>query len=342
MYPERAVEMATRNLIRIAAIACLVGMASGTAAASPEYSGSPPGEHGPDTSGPIGRPLVAEIGLSAYVINEFGADSIYLIVGTRRALVIDTGSGFFDLPAAISRITDKPYAVVITHGHPDHAGGAGFFPSVYIDPQDMAMARAITYEQRVEYGQIMRSMTAERVGFPIGFKDVWAYSDSSVRRLNEQPEMRALHDGQVFDLGGRKVTAYHIGIHTSGSTVFLDDRSRILFTGDVANPNVRANVPVSSALRGLLRLRAMRRKYDRTFTGHTAYANLIEPMSQDPVVLDDLIEAFRDVLHGTAEIRTVKSHLFPDQELTVAVHGRATVGFDPKLLWEPGEQHSVP
>jgi glyoxylase-like metal-dependent hydrolase (beta-lactamase superfamily II) len=267
---------------------------------------------------------------------------MYVIVGRARALVIDSGSGFCDFKAIISRLTGLPYDVAITHGHPDHAGGIGQFDAVYMDPADVEMARGISYRQRVEYGRIMRHMTADKLGLPPWFENVWNYTDADVRQWDKLPEFRPLHDGQVFDLGGRKVTAYHIGNHTPGSTIFLDDRSRILFTGDVANPNVGAIDPVSSVLRGLLRIRNMRSKYDRIYTGHTAYAGTVDAVSQSPLVLDDVIEAFRAVLRGDAVVKTTHSHLFPERSLTVSTHGRASVAFDPQKLWLPDEPHVVP
>ena len=302
----------------------------------------PPGTPAPNTTGPLKRPIIATIGPETYFINEFGADSIYVIVGTQRALVVDTGSGFMDLKATVEGLTKLPYDVVITHSHPDHAGGAGLFDSVYIHPADIAAASAITYEGRVRYGQIMRSMSA-RPG-AAGFPDVWGYTDADVRRWPKIPEFKPLSDGQVFDLGGRKVTAYHLPNHTPGSMVFIDDKSRIAFTGDAANAGGNgSNGPVSTTLRGLLRLRELRAtSFDRQYTGHTAYANRIDAIPQSNQALDDLIEAYRSILRGNAQLQTIPNNLNPSQSQTVAVHGLARVTFRPNLLWEPGEAQVVP
>ena len=65
-----------------------------------------------------------------FEIDEFDCASIFVIVGEERALVLDTGTGIGDLRRVIeNRITAKPYDVVLTHNHVDHAGGAGFFDS---------------------------------------------------------------------------------------------------------------------------------------------------------------------------------------------------------------------
>jgi glyoxylase-like metal-dependent hydrolase (beta-lactamase superfamily II) len=64
-------------------------------------------------------------------IDEFDVASIFLLVGTERALIIDLGMGIGDLRGAIEMITDKPLTVVITHGHIDHTGHGRQFEEIY-------------------------------------------------------------------------------------------------------------------------------------------------------------------------------------------------------------------
>ncbi len=285
--------------------------------------------------GPITKPVVIEIAANTYFINEFGMNSMYLVVGNNRALVIDAGTGFCDFKGLIESLTKLPYDVALTHGHPDHAGGIGQFDEVYIHPADTAMSLHIPYEQRVQYGDIMRNMN-------IGYKNVWGYTKDDVAKYSKKPKIRLLHDEQVFDLGGRKVTVYQAAGHSPGSVVFLDDQSRILFSGDAANGNVGTSLPVSTTLNYLIRLQKMRPQFDRMYTGHIAYAGTINSVSQNLKVLDDVIEAFRSLLRGDAKTEEIRNHLFPDRKQTVAVYGLAKVGFNPNKLWEDGEEHFVP
>ncbi|WP_340113247.1 MBL fold metallo-hydrolase [Maribellus mangrovi] len=287
-----------------------------------------------DRPGPITRPMIVEIAKNTYFINEFGMNAMYVLVGDKSALVIDTGTGFCDFKGIVESLTDLPYKVVLTHGHPDHAGGINQFETVYMNLADTAMATHIPFEQKVEYGEIMRKMN-------IGYKNVWGYVKEDVITSTELPEIKPIQDEQVFDLGNRKVTAYYAPGHSPGCTAFLDMNSKILFSGDAANGNVGTRLPVSTTLRYLVRLKELQPSYDRMFTGHISYAGTIDVYSQKLEVLDDIIEAFRSILRGDAEVKEVQNHLFPEMKNTVAVYGKASVGFDPNKLWEEGEEHII-
>ncbi len=317
----------------IAGMFILLFTCSLSQAQQPSPVGSP--EQEAVKPGPITKPIIVEIATNTYFINEFGMNAMYLIVGQNRALAIDAGSGFCDFKGIIESLTRLPYDVALTHGHPDHAGGIGQFDVVYIHPSDTASANNISYEQRVQYGEIMRNMN-------IGYKNVWGYTKEDVTQYTKKPEVKPLSDGQVFDLGGRKVTIYQAPGHSPGSCVFLDNQSRILFSGDAANGNVGTSIAVSTTVRYLIRLQKMRTEYDRMYTGHISYAGTINAVSQKTQVLDDIIEAFRSLLRGDAKTEVVRNHLFPDRTQTVAVYGMARVGWNPNKLWEEGEEHIVP
>jgi enterochelin esterase-like enzyme/glyoxylase-like metal-dependent hydrolase (beta-lactamase superfamily II) len=66
---------------------------------------------------------------------------MYLVAGTERALLIDTGFGEGDLPAHIATLTDLPVIVVNTHFHGDHTLGNKHFAEVYIHTEDAPLVQ---------------------------------------------------------------------------------------------------------------------------------------------------------------------------------------------------------
>ena len=67
-----------------------------------------------------------------YSIDQ-GMVRCFLILGTERALLLDTGAGECDLPGLIRTVTDLPLIVVQTHGDGDHTANSGSFPDYMTD-----------------------------------------------------------------------------------------------------------------------------------------------------------------------------------------------------------------
>ena len=67
----------------------------------------------------------------------------YLVEGDERACLIDTGSGIGSLRTYVESLTSLPYDVILTHGHVDHASGAGEFEDkkIYLHPKDRELMK---------------------------------------------------------------------------------------------------------------------------------------------------------------------------------------------------------
>lgn len=72
-------------------------------------------------------------------IEDFFHDYMYLVEGSARAALIDTGMGFAGLFETVRALTDKPVIVLNTHGHLDHTGANGQFDTAYIMRGDEAL-----------------------------------------------------------------------------------------------------------------------------------------------------------------------------------------------------------
>ena len=67
----------------------------------------------------------------------FAGELMYLAEGNDEAVLIDTGVGLGNLKEFVGTLTDKKVSVLLTHGHVDHALGAGLFETVYMNLLDM-------------------------------------------------------------------------------------------------------------------------------------------------------------------------------------------------------------
>ncbi|NLN83217.1 MAG: MBL fold metallo-hydrolase [Firmicutes bacterium] len=78
-----------------------------------------------------------------YAISQ-GHVRMFLIEGSKRALLLDTGNPGAELNLYVSQLTDKPVTVVLTHAHGDHLGGVEKFPFAYLHPADFSLLAADT------------------------------------------------------------------------------------------------------------------------------------------------------------------------------------------------------
>ena len=81
-----------------------------------------------------------------------GSDNttMYLVEGTQKALLIDTGTKVKNLDSLISHITRKPVMVVITHAHDDHAGNIKYFPEIWMHPDDTVLLKK-SYKGKINF-----------------------------------------------------------------------------------------------------------------------------------------------------------------------------------------------
>ncbi len=279
---------------------------------------------------PISKPIIVQVAKGVYAINEYGLDSVFVVEGSRSALVIDLGMGYCDLKSIIDEITKLPYEVVLTHGHQDHIGSWDQFDKVYLHPDDWEKAMAVKTEQRIASGERMRGLE--------GDADMWQYSPEQVRDWARLPEILPLSDGQEFDLGDRILHCIHTPGHSAGSCCLIDPVSRILFSGDACNVSLRVtDCHVETALKGLLRLKSFEHEFDRNFNGHLAYASGVTHISMPLSTLDDCICAMEDILADRAQPNVSFRSQWADKPMVASyICGAVTVTYNPERLRKEG------
>ena len=235
-------------------------------------------------------------------IDEFDCASMFLLVGTEKAMLIDCGMGIGDLRGAIEMITDKPLIVVITHGHIDHTANARQFDEIWINPKDADRPIPQSLERRRFDTERIARRQKNCIGGAYSMFNLYPYDINVDLREpgpdEKMPITRDLHDGQQFDLGGgRIVTAYDCPGHSEGEMIFLDEQTRSLFAGDALNFNLGVGaVPVETTLRYLERMRDIGDRYDGIYNGHHDFRALGAPLDDD--CLPTVIEMLKDVLAG--------------------------------------------
>ena len=142
------------------------------------------------TSSP--SPTLKRVDDDTWIFEEQGV-RFFLLAGSERALLIDSGMTTRNARELAEAVTDLPLNLLNTHADPDHIGSNAEFDRFYMHPAESVNY----YHARGGTGTI---------------EPVW--------------------DGDVIDLGGRPLEIIHLPGHTPGSIAVLDITRRRIITGD--------------------------------------------------------------------------------------------------------------
>src|SRR5699024_4789813 len=82
---------------------------------------------------------VEQIDEKTFAISEYGhweKVHSYLLIGEKKAGLIDTGLGIDNIKRVTDQLTDLPIIVLTTHVHWDHIGSHGEFEHIYVHQDD--------------------------------------------------------------------------------------------------------------------------------------------------------------------------------------------------------------
>lgn len=128
-----------------------------------------------------------------WVFETSDMTTLYLVEGSEKALLIDTGTKISALDSIVRLITQKPLFVAVTHIHVDHAGNMNYFDDIYYHPADTSL----------------------------------------LHRLPQYPgRVHFLTEGDNFNLGNKTIEVLLMPGHTPGSVVLIDRQAGNCFSGD--------------------------------------------------------------------------------------------------------------
>jgi enterochelin esterase family protein len=187
------------------------------------------------------------------------SESLYLLEGTDRAILLDAGTKITDLDKIVAGITSRPVTLIATHVHPDHTGESiKYFPVLYINAADTVNIPAIMPDYK--------------------------------------GELRFLKDGEIIDLGGRQIEIVFTPGHTPGSTAFMDKAAGYGFSGDAFGSG---NLLLTTDFQTLLATLRKTDKYitdnkiKYLYPGHYMGKNV-----ETPQRIRDMITISEDILSG--------------------------------------------
>lgn len=139
---------------------------------------------------------ISKFNENTWVISE-GFVRMFLLVGEKEALLIDTGMNVKKAKETAQKITDLPVKLINTHADPDHIGSNDSFDEFY-----MHSAEEENYRQHGGKGKYI-----------------------------------PVKENDILDLGNRQVKIIELPGHTPGSIGILDIKNMLLFSGDTVQKN---------------------------------------------------------------------------------------------------------
>jgi glyoxylase-like metal-dependent hydrolase (beta-lactamase superfamily II) len=203
----------------------------------------------------------------------------FLIVGTERDVLYDTGMGIASIGRALADLRraegwpERELMVINSHNHLDHNGGNTDFDEAWIIEDEWAIRKlteGIPSDGRfVGYWDQLKDHAG--VEAPASF-DPTTFRIPPFAREN----IRFLADGDSVDLGNRRFRVIHTTSHSPDGLALYDEENHILFGGD-------------------------------TFIGDEFLIRDLDLLEQDLVIASDLDVEWHYCSHGPQLIEVMRS-----------------------------------
>ena len=151
--------------------------------------------------------------------------NIWHVRGRNRDLVIDTGMGLRPMTREIATLAERPLSAIVTHSHFDHSGGLHEFDHRCGHRAESDINAWPTPANTYADAGFVRAETFTALPY-----DGFHHEHYIVKPA---PLSALLEDGDVIDLGDRAFAVYHLPGHSPGSIALHEEKTGILFSGDV-------------------------------------------------------------------------------------------------------------
>jgi len=177
---------------------------------------------------------IIQINDTSWRIEDNGV-RFFLLTGTEKALLIDSGRNTPNAKQSAESITKLPIMLLNTHADPDHISGNGSFDYFYMHPDEEDIYRA-----HGGMGSIL-----------------------------------PVKDNDIIDLGNRPLKIIFIPGHTPGSIAVLDINNRVLISGDsIQDGNIfmfKKHRNLSMYVESLKKLSMYTHEFDTIYPSHGSF-----------------------------------------------------------------------
>ncbi|MCH7893778.1 MAG: MBL fold metallo-hydrolase, partial [Proteobacteria bacterium] len=213
----------------------------------------------------------------------------YLIIGSDTALLFDTGNGIGNIKAIVDQLTDKPVQVLNSHTHFDHIGGNYQFEKILSVATDFSIANSKGLNSEIVTMEVSAGALCK--GLPEGVTQ-------ENHRIRPFAITEKVKEGDVIDLGNRKLEILQIPGHTDDAIALLDRNAGFLWTGDSFYEGpiwlYFPETDLPAYRKSIARLAALAPGLKALFPAHNT-------PKADPAMLIEVQKAFDLVLEGKAK-----------------------------------------